>query len=92
MLKKLLLNLQLFADGGGDGGDGGSASASVGEALGNEESGEKKIPASIPEKAKKYYQKAMEKHPGSTTEASRIRITLSLPMSKVQQKSFPIRT
>ena len=70
MLKKLLLNLQLFADGGGDGGDGGSASASVGEALGNEESGEKKIPASIPEKAKKYYQKAMEKHPGSTTNAT----------------------
>ena len=70
MLKKLLLNLQLFADGGGDGGDGGSASASVGEALGGEESGEKKIPASIPEKAKKYYQKAMEKHSGSTTEAT----------------------
>ena len=70
MLKKLLLNLQLFADGGGDGGDGGSASASVGEALGNDESGEKKIPASIPEKAKKYYQKAMEKHSGSTTDAS----------------------
>ena len=70
MLKKLLFNLQLFADGGGDGGDGGSASASVGEALGNEESGEKKIPASIPEKAKKYYQKAMEKHSGSTTDAS----------------------
>ena len=70
MLKKLLLNLQLFADGGGDGGDGGSASASVGEALGKEESGEKKIPASIPEKAQKYYQKAMEKHLGSTTEAS----------------------
>ena len=71
MLKKLLLNLQLFADGGGDGGDGGSASASVGEALGGEESGEeKKIPASIPEKAKKYYQKAMEKHSGSTTESS----------------------
>ena len=70
MLKKLLLNLQLFADGGGDGGDGGSASASVGEAVGKEESGEKKIPASIPEKAKKYYQKAMEKHSGSTTEAS----------------------
>ncbi len=41
MLKKLLLNLQLFADGGGDGGDGGSASASVGEALGSEKSGEK---------------------------------------------------
>ena len=70
MLKKLLLNLQLFADGGGDGGDGGSASASVGEALGKEESGEKdKIPASIPEKAKKYYQKALEKQKGSTTNA-----------------------
>lgn len=70
MQKKLLFNLQLFADGGGDGGDGGSASASTGEALGNEESGEKKIPASIPEKAKKYYQKSMEKHLGSTTEAT----------------------
>ena len=70
MLKKLLLNLQLFADGGGDGGDGGSASASVGDALGKEESGEKEIPAFIPEKAKKYYQKAMEKTTGSTTNAS----------------------
>ena len=69
MLKKLWLNLQLFADGGGDGGDGGSASASVGEALGGNESGEKEIPASIPEKAKKYYQKAMEKTKGSTTDA-----------------------
>lgn len=69
MLKKLWLNLQLFADGGGDGGDGGSASASVGEALGGKESGEKEIPASIPEKAKKYYQKAMEKTKGSTTDA-----------------------
>lgn len=70
MLKQLLLNLQLFADGGGDGGDGGSVSVSTGEALGNVESGEKKIPASIPEKAKKYYQKAMEKQTGSTTVAS----------------------
>lgn len=70
MLKKLLLNLQLFADGGGDGGDGGSASTSAGEALGGEESGENKIPASIPEKAKKYYQKAMEKQKGSTTNAT----------------------
>ncbi len=69
MLKKLLLDLQLFADGGGDGGDGGSASASVGEALGGEKSGEKEIPAFIPEKAKKYYQKAMEKTEGSTTKA-----------------------
>ena len=70
MLKKLLFNLQLFADGGGDGGDGGSASASTGEALGNKESGENNIPASIPEKAKKYYQKAMEKHSGSTTDVA----------------------
>lgn len=70
MLKKLLLNLQVFADVGGDGGDGGSASASAGEALGGENSGEKEIPASIPEKARKYYQKAMEKHSGSTTGAS----------------------
>ncbi len=70
MLEKLLLNLQLFADGGGDGGDGGSASASVGEALGKENSGETEIPASIPEKAKKYYQKAMEKQKGSTTNAT----------------------
>ena len=58
MLKKLLLNLQLFADGGGDGGDGGSASVSVGDALGNNDSGEDKILASIPEKARKYYPKA----------------------------------
>ena len=57
MLNKFKFNLQLFGE-GGDGGDGGSA-ASVGEGLG-ENSGEK-IPASIPEKAKKYYQKAMEK-------------------------------
>ena len=70
MLKKLLFNLQLFADGGDGSGDGGSASASTGEALGNNDSGEKKIPASIPEKAHKYYQKAMEKHSGSTTDVT----------------------
>ena len=69
MLEKILLNLQLFADGGGDGGDGGSAGGSVGEGVGTENTGEKKIPAFIPEKAKKYYQKAMEKTSGSTTEA-----------------------
>ena len=69
MLKEFMFNLQLFADGGGDGGDGGSASAPVGEALGGKESGEN-IPASIPEKAKKYYRKALEKHSGSTTGAS----------------------
>lgn len=71
MLKKLLLNLQLFADGGGDGGDGGSASQSTGDTLGKDNSGEKEeIPAFIPEKAKKYYQKAMEKQKGSTTDAN----------------------
>lgn len=61
MLEKLRLNLQLFGE-GGDGGDGGS-SASVGEsAQGSANSGDNaNIPASIPEKAKKYYQKAMEK-------------------------------
>ena len=70
MLKKLLFNLQLFADGGDGSGDGGSASAPTGEALGgNEKSGENDIPASIPEKARKYYQKAMEKQKGSTTNA-----------------------
>ena len=63
MLKKLLLNLQLFGE-GGDGGDGGSAD-SVGESVG-ETSGEK-IPAFIPEKAKKYYQKAMERNTKSET-------------------------
>lgn len=69
MLKKLLLNLQLFADGGDGSGDGGSASAPTGDAVGNKETGEKEVPAFIPEKAKKYYQKAMEKQSGSTTDA-----------------------
>lgn len=68
MLKELWLNLQLFAEGGGDGGDGGSASA-VGEAKAKEESGEIEIPAFVPEKAKNIYQKAMAKHKGSTTDA-----------------------
>ena len=58
MLKKLWLNLQLFAE-GGDGGDGSSASA-TGEGLGGN-SGENEIPAFIPEKAKKYYEKALAK-------------------------------
>lgn len=66
MLEKLLLNLQLFGE-GGDGGDGGSAN-SVGENVG-ETSGES-VPAFIPEKAKKYYQKAMEKTGASTNKAS----------------------
>ena len=58
MLKKLLLNLQLFGE-GGDGGEGGSP-ASTGESV-VEQSGEDKILASIPEKAKKYYEKAVAK-------------------------------
>lgn len=70
MLKKLLLNLQLFGEGGGDGGDGSSASASVGENGGSTNPGEDKILASIPEKARKYYHKAMEKQKGSTTDAN----------------------
>lgn len=57
MLKKLWLNLQLFGE-GGDGGDGGSAVSAGGNEI--DTSGEN-IPASIPEKAKKYFQKAMEK-------------------------------
>lgn len=68
MLKKWLLNLQLFADGGDGGGDGGSATASDGGSKASEESGDERIPAFIPEKAKKYYQKALEKTSGSTTE------------------------
>lgn len=59
MLKKLLrLNLQLFAE-GGEGGDGGSASGTGEGAVGNP--GEN-IPAHIPERAKKFYQTAMEKN------------------------------
>ncbi len=58
MLKKLLFNLQLFAE-GGDGGDGSSA-APAGDGA-QVASGDNDIPASIPEKAKKIYQKAMAK-------------------------------
>lgn len=61
MLEKLLLNLQLFGE-GGDGGDGGSASPD-GEGLGVD-SGEDTILASIPEKAKKYYKKVQAKTTG----------------------------
>lgn len=67
MLKRPWFNLQLFAD-GGDGGDGGSA-APTGEAgVGN--SGES-VPAFIPEKAKKYFQKAMEKTAASAPVATK---------------------
>lgn len=69
MFEKLMLNLQLFADGGGDGGDGGTASGTVGETAGGNESGDNDLLARIPERAKKYYQKALDKTKGSTTEA-----------------------
>lgn len=63
MLNKLFkFNLQLFAE-GGEGGDGGSASGTGEGAVGNP--GEN-IPAHIPERAKKYYQKAMEKTKSSS--------------------------
>ena len=65
-MNEFLLNLQLFGE-GGDGGDGGSSS-SMGENAGGL-SGEKEIPASIPEKAHKYWKKATEKNAQSTSEA-----------------------
>ena len=68
MLKKLLLNLQLFGE-GGDGGDGGSATP-TGENVVDTSGEINDIPASIPEKAKKYYQKAMEKNAKSSNKAS----------------------
>ena len=58
MLEKLLkINLQLFAE-GGDGGEG-VAPSDTGEGM-VDITGEE-VPAHIPERAKKYYQKAMEK-------------------------------
>ena len=65
MLKNLLLNLQLFAE-GGDGGEGGSPN-SIGESV-VDNSGEDLIEASIPEKAKKYYEKAKAKNTKSSTQ------------------------
>lgn len=68
MLEKLRLNLQLFGE-GGEGGDGGSANP-VGENEVDNNSGEENVPAFIPEKAKKYYQKAMAKNAQSKPETS----------------------
>lgn len=59
MLKRVWFNLQMFAD-GGDGGDGGTAGA-FGESGAENQSGEDVVKASIPEKAKKYYEKAVGK-------------------------------
>lgn len=82
MLKKLLLNLQLFGE-GGDGGDGGSAVSAGDNAI--DTSGEK-IPASIPEKAKKYYQKAMEKTSANSA------VSTPLASEKVQTTNEPKAT
>ena len=79
MLKRPWLNLQLFGD-GGDGGDGGSTAPS-GE-NGVENSGES-VPAFIPEKAKKYYQKAMAK----TTASAPVSQTPSEPAQPTNESS-----
>ena len=68
MLEILRLNLQLFGE-GGEGGDGGSSNP-VGENEVDNNSGENDILASIPEKAKKYFQKVMEKNVHSKPETS----------------------
>lgn len=67
MLEKLRLNLQLFGE-GGEGGDGGSANPTQENEGGN--SGEDSIPAFIPEKARKYYEKAMAKESASKPKTS----------------------
>lgn len=72
-MNEFLLNLQLFGE-GGDGGDGGS-SASMGENAGNVSGEKKEIPASIPEKAHKYYQKAMEKMPKAEQPSEAVQTT-----------------
>ena len=77
MLERPWLNLQLFGD-GGDGGDGGSTGP-VGES-GVEKSGDR-VPAFIPEKAKKYYQKAMAK----TTASAPVSPTPSEPVQTTNE-------
>jgi hypothetical protein len=72
-MNEFLLNLQLFGE-GGDGGDGGSAS-SMGESAGNLSGEKKEIPASIPEKAHKYFQKAMEKMPKAEQPSESVQTT-----------------
>lgn len=72
-MNEFLLNLQLFGE-GGDGGDGGSAS-SMGEGAGVESGEKKEIPASIPEKAHKYYKKAMEKMPKAEQPSEQVQTT-----------------
>ena len=84
MLKELLrLNLQLFAE-GGDGGDGGSASA-TGEVV-VDNSGEDKSLAHIPERARKNYQKAMEKHGQATTKPTEQGQATTEPKEKTTER------
>lgn len=68
MLKKFLpINLQLFGE-GGDGGDGGSASPAGESVVDN--TGEDLVKASIPEKARKFYEKAMAKQSSEQKQSS----------------------
>lgn len=83
MLKMKLWNLQLFGE--GDGGDGGSATES-GDAPVVQTSGEE-IPAFIPEKAKKYYKKAMEKSAWTeTADPSKADVTEPNPSDNQKQR------
>jgi hypothetical protein len=84
MLKKLLLNLQLFGE-GGDGGDGGSANPNGEGSV--DTSGEDKVLASIPEKARKYYQKAQEKMSQGTQKPSEQTQTTNEPKA-TEKKSY----
>lgn len=83
MLKHKLINLQLFAE-GGTGGDGGSASASGEATVGT--SGEN-IPASIPEKAKKYYQKAVEKTPKQNVSPTKASVSPTTTETSTTEKT-----
>ena len=83
MLELFKINLQLFAE-GGTGGDGGSASASGEAAVGT--SGEN-IPASIPEKAKKYYQKAVEKTPKQNVSPTKASVSPTTTETSTTEKT-----
>ena len=83
MLRKLLLNLQLFGE-GGDGGEGSSTVATGEGAV--DTSGEDKILASFPEKAKKYYQKAMEKTKSAATPADKMVQTTDEPKATTENE------
>ena len=63
-MENVYLNLQLFAE--GDGGDGGATS--TGESAETLSGAKKEIPAFIPEKAKKFYEKAMNKTSAETVD------------------------